>query len=149
MKRVNSIWVVILFMMAGCGGSSKSGSESDAFITVDVSSSYPKKELILQDFMDVEYIPLETSNNFLNQGFVQAVGKNIIIVKNSVRDGDIFIFDRTGKGLRKINRMGQGGEEYTFILGITLTCESVLNFLNILKKQISIVFVFSKNHYLC
>jgi len=90
MKRVNSIWAVILFMMAGCGGSSKSGSESDTFITVDVKSSYPKKELILQDFMDVEYIPLETSKDFLTQGFVQAIGKNIIIVKNFVRDGNIF-----------------------------------------------------------
>ena len=120
MKRVNIIWTIILLMMAGCGGNRKSGNDSDTFITVDVTASYPQKELILQDFMDVEYVPLETSREFLCQGFVQAIGKNIIIVKNNVRDGDIFIFDRNGKGLRKINRIGQGGEEYTFILGITL-----------------------------
>ena len=37
------------------------------------------------------------------------------------RDGDIFIYDRkTGKGLKKINREGQGGEEYTFIQRIVL-----------------------------
>jgi hypothetical protein len=52
---------------------------------------------------------------------VQAVGENIIIVRNRTTDGDIFIFDRrTGKALRKINRKGQGGEEYTSISGITL-----------------------------
>lgn len=37
-----------------------------------------KKDLILQDFMDVEYIPLETNDEFINQGFVRATGKDII-----------------------------------------------------------------------
>jgi hypothetical protein len=50
---------------------------------------------------------------------VQAIGKDIIIVINRVRDGDIFIFDRkTGKGIRKINRQGQGPEEYVTISGM-------------------------------
>jgi hypothetical protein len=87
---------------------------------VDVTKSYPKKELILQEFMDVEYIALETTDDFLCQGEVQAIGTEFIIVKNRINDGDIFIFDRNGKGLRKINRRGQSGEEYSNILGITL-----------------------------
>jgi hypothetical protein len=70
--------------------------------------------------MDVEYIPLETNDEFVNQGFVQAIGREIILVKNRNSDGDIFVYDRTGKALRKINRMGQGGEEYTNIFGIIL-----------------------------
>jgi hypothetical protein len=40
------------------------------------------------------------------------------VVTNRINDGNIFIFDRNGKALRKINRFGQGGEEYTFINGI-------------------------------
>ena len=80
-----------------------------------------KKELILQDFMDVEYIPLETKDDFICQGLVLAIGKDIILARNRIRDGDIFIYDRkTGKGLKKINREGQGGEEYTFIQRIVL-----------------------------
>ncbi|MDR2915950.1 MAG: 6-bladed beta-propeller [Tannerella sp.] len=111
MKRINTVFVIILLVVTGCGGNKQS---ADAFITVDVTKSYPKKELILQDFMDVEYIPLETSDDFLTQSLVLAVGEDLIIVKNRVNDGDIFIFDRTtGKGLRKINRKGQGPEEYT------------------------------------
>jgi len=51
MKRVNSILAIILFLMTGCGGTKQS---NDDFITIDVTKSYPKKELILQDFMDVE-----------------------------------------------------------------------------------------------
>jgi hypothetical protein len=109
---------IILYLMAGCGEDKQS---SDELITVDVTANYPKKELILQDFMDVEYIPLETTDEFLTQGFVQDVGKDIIAARNRTDDGDIFIFDRkTGKALRKINRKGQGGEEYTSISGIIL-----------------------------
>ena len=105
-------------MTAGCGGNKQSNND---LIIVDVSKSYPKKELILQDFMDVEYIALETTDEFLTQGSVQDVGAEYILVQNRINDGNIFIFDRkTGKGLRKINRQGQGPEEYVRLNGITL-----------------------------
>jgi hypothetical protein len=98
--------------MIGCTEKQRS---TDDLITVDVTAGYSQKELILQDFLDVEYIPLETTDEFLCQGFVRAIGKEIIVVTNYVNDGNIFIFDRSGKGLKKINRKGQGGEEYTNI----------------------------------
>jgi hypothetical protein len=113
MKRVGHILVIIIFVMASCKACHKSDSESVTFITVDVAKNYPKKELILQDFMDVEYIALETTDEFLCQGIVLDVGMEIILVRNQIDDGDIFVYDRTGKGLRKINRFGQGPEEYT------------------------------------
>ena len=73
---------------------------ANELITVDVTVSYPKKELILQDFMDVEYIPLETKDDFICQGLVLAIGKDIILARNRIRDGDIFIYDRkTGKDI--------------------------------------------------
>ena len=111
MKRLNFIWVIILIIVAGC---SQSGIQSEDIITVDVTANYPYKELILQDFMDVEYIPLETKDDFICQGRVVAVGKDVLIVRNHTNDGDIFIFSRNGKALRKINKKGQGGEEYTY-----------------------------------
>lgn len=111
MKQINAILALALLMvLAGCGGNKQSNND---LITVDVSKNYPKKELILQDFMDVEYIALETTDEFLTQGLVLDAGKEYLLVKNRNNDGDIFIFDRkTGKGVRKINRQGQGGEEY-------------------------------------
>ena len=119
MKRVNTfLTTILLAVTAGCGGGNK--QSTDDFLTVDVTKSYPKKELILQDFMDVEYIPLETTDEFVNQGVVLDIGKKIIVVKNRARDGDIFIFDRNGKGLRKFNHLGQGPEDYTYISSITL-----------------------------
>lgn len=119
MKNIKTILAVILLVvLAGCGGEKQS---NDNLIIVDVSKSYPKKELILQDFMDVEYIALETTDEFLTQGSVQDVGKEYLLVKNRNNDGDIFIFDRqTGKGVRKINRQGQGAEEYARINGMIL-----------------------------
>ena len=64
MKRFIFTGIIILFVMAGCGGDH---SSTDGLITVDVNDSYStKKELVLQDFMDVEYIPLETNDEFTN-----------------------------------------------------------------------------------
>jgi len=130
MKKVNTISAIILFLIAGCIGCKQSDTQNDDFITVDVTAKYPKKELILQDFMDVEYVPLETNEDFVTQGSVQDVGKDVIVVKNYASDGDIFLFDRNGKGLKKIKRQGQGGEEYTFALGITLDDDRAEIFVN-------------------
>ena len=121
MKRSTTISAAILFVMFGFIGCNQSKPQSEGLIIVDVTNTdYPIKELILQDFMDVEYIALETQNDFFNQGFVQAIGKKILLVRNRNSDGDIFVYDTKGKALRKINRKGQGGEEYTYITNITL-----------------------------
>ena len=95
---------------------------NDDLIKIDVTkTNYPKEELILQDFTDVEYIPLETTDDFVNEGLVQDIGNKFIIVTNGkTRNGDIFIYSRTGRALRKINRKGLSGEEYTGFLRIIL-----------------------------
>lgn len=115
MKSFNSI--LILLILLGC--SQNKQLESD-IITVDLTKNYPLKELILQDFMDVEYIPLETNNEFVCDNFVRAVGRNHIIMTNYTDDGNIYIFDRNGKALRKINRKGQGAEEYVNVARVVL-----------------------------
>ena len=81
-------------------------------------ADYPEKELILQDLMDVEYIALETTDDFITKGAVKAIGKDIMLVTNRGSDGDILVFDKNGKGVRKINRLGQSGEEYTQLTGV-------------------------------
>ena len=118
MKKANTILIMFLLAMSACGEGDKQAAET---ITVDVSTDYPEKELILQDIMDVEYIPLETTDEFITKGIVKAIGKNLLLVTNQSSDGDIFIFDRkSGKGLKKINRMGQGAEEYSYVSAIAL-----------------------------
>ena len=96
-------------------------SNNTALITIDVESKYPERKLMLQDFAEVEYVALETTDEFINKGIIKAIGKKHIIVSNSGSDGSIYVYDRqTGKGIRKINRKGQGGEEYTLFTEIIL-----------------------------
>jgi len=38
---------------------------TDELVTINVNKDYPEKELILQDIMDVEYIALETTDEFM------------------------------------------------------------------------------------
>lgn len=83
MKQTNVLLAAILLvLLAGCG---ENKQLHDDLITVDLSKSYPKKELILQDLMDVEYIALETTDTFLTQGLVQDIGEKILLVKNRNR----------------------------------------------------------------
>ena len=120
MRKETAMIATAFIMTVGLVGCNHSDTPEE-LIKVDTSASYPEKKLILQDFMDVEYIPLETNDEFITQGGVMAVGKKCLLVKNWVNDGDIFVFDRaTGKGIKKINRKGQGAEEYTFINDIIL-----------------------------
>lgn len=119
MKKLNLILLFVLFVLVGCQVDSK--QSEDNFITVDVTKRYPTKKLVLQDFMVVEYIPLETNNDFVNQGVVRAVSEKLLVVTNrKSSDGNIFVYDRNGKALKIINRRGQGGEEYNSISSIIL-----------------------------
>ena len=119
-NQMNWIWIFVALFLFGCGDGKQ--KDSDGLIRVDVSKSYPKKELILQDLFDIEYVPLETTDEFITTGNVRAVGEKVIVTKNNGRlDGDIFLFDRTtGKGILHFDHLGQGGEDYTNILEILL-----------------------------
>jgi hypothetical protein len=111
MKSANLILAIILSLAVSTESSGQRQTVNNDIIKVDVTKSYSsKKKLILQDFMDVEYIPLETTDEFVNQGVVLDIGKKIILVENKINDGDIFVYDRQGKAIRKINRKGGGGE---------------------------------------
>ena len=125
MKSTAFIRTIIILTVAVCSGCSRTGTQDDALITVDVTANYPHKKLVLQDFMDVEYIPLETTDEFLCRGSVWGVGKDIIVVTNfGDTNGDIFLFNRKGKGLRKINHKGGGNEEYSGFARIALDEEN-------------------------
>ncbi|MDD4514764.1 6-bladed beta-propeller [Massilibacteroides sp.] len=129
----------------GAGGC-KQPDRQEELITIDMNASHPERTLILQDFMDVEYIPLETNDEFITQGNVMEIGNQFILVKNRNNDGDIFIFDRnTGKGIRKINKRGQGAEEYGRINSITLDEDANEIFVNSTSNKKIYVYDLSGN----
>ena len=90
MKRIFTIVTIILIVISGCGENKQSTSK---LAIVDVVKNHPEKEFILQDFMDVEYIPLETNDEFVTQGKVMAIGAEVILITNWANDGNLFVFD--------------------------------------------------------
>lgn len=101
-------------LLAACQRSDK----TSGLMTVDLNLYYPEKELVLQDFMDVEYLPLETNDEFITSGILKAMGEKYLVI---VSDRKLFLFDRhTGKGIKVIDRVGQGPEEYTMAYNVVL-----------------------------
>lgn len=145
MKQLNLIITIAsVLLFSGC---EEKPTKQKEIITIDVSKSYPAKEIALQDIFDIEYVQLETTDEFMTSGNVRAIGDKLIFTKNNGRtDGNIFLFDRTtGKGIRKINRLGQGGEEYTNILEIVLDEERQELFINNHYSSKIIVYDFEGN----
>ncbi|MFT0500284.1 hypothetical protein ACMSD6_17750 [Bacteroides thetaiotaomicron] len=63
MKNIHIIWIVLSLMMIGC--KKNVSLENGDVIMIDVAKDgYSQKEIILQDFMDVEYIALDSSDDF-------------------------------------------------------------------------------------
>ena len=78
MKKTFITAIVMMATLVAC----ESPSTKLELVTINVETDYPEKELILQDFVDVEYIPLETNDEFINKGWVKAVGKNLLAIVN-------------------------------------------------------------------
>jgi len=83
---------------------------------IDFSKDYPKIEQRLQDIAEIEYIPLETTNNVLlsDQDVLSYVSDKYILIYSPAR-GDIFVFNRTGKLYSHFNHKGQSGQDYSLI----------------------------------
>jgi hypothetical protein len=93
-----------------------SQSKTDGLPVIDFSKSYPEKEVRLQDIADVEYVPLETTDDLLLSGeaTLSCISDKYIIVYES-RFGDIYVFNRNGKIHSRFNRRGGSGQEYLWI----------------------------------
>ena len=86
---------------------------------IDISKKYPTKEIHLQNVADIEYIPLETTDNILLSGSCVLVyfSDNYIIIRD-VRQNCVFVFNRNGEIITHLNRRGQGDKEYNNISGV-------------------------------
>jgi len=86
---------------------------------IDISKNYPTKKIHLQDVADIEYIPLETTNDILLSGNCRVVYfSDKYLVIRDVTQRCVFIFDRNGKIITHLNQSGQGDKEYNNIAGV-------------------------------
>ncbi len=129
----NSILIISATMLF----SSLCSATADKIIKVDVTAKYPSKEIAIQDIANIEYIPLETKVGFLTNAITHIDKKRIIGI--NFKTGDILIFNRSGKAVKKINRKGNGPQEYSRI--INQLCFDV-------EKNELFVYDFSKNRIL-
>lgn len=82
----------------------------------DISKNYPQKKLILQDIADIEYVPLETTDDvLLSGGVVLSYISDKYILLHEPTLGDVFVFDRMGRLYSHFNHLGQSGFEYQWI----------------------------------
>ena len=137
MKKYILFFLLIVFSACNRTKNNTELLDEKGILIVDVTKKYPKSDAIfIQEIAEVEYIPLETNNDFLchGNGVVAYIDDNIIIFNNKpVRN--ILIFDRKGNALRRINRQGQGGEEYVAPTDVAFDKESNELYVNDVDKK--------------
>ncbi len=82
---------------------------------VDLGKDYPEKIICVDEIADIEYIPLETTNQSVikEYGFVSMDASRIVVTDRF--QNEIFIFGVDGKFINKISHRGGGPKEYQTI----------------------------------
>jgi hypothetical protein len=115
MKFKTILFSVVLsgFFLFGCAPRNQNDSD---LIHIDVSRSYPVKEIRLEEVADIEFLQLETHEDFLFRGLPRVITSDKIIFGQS--NGDILVFSRDGKPISGFNRRGGGPGYYINIQGL-------------------------------
>lgn len=81
-----------------------------------------KDEIKISELIkDVEYIPLETSDNSLISHISMVdIYKDRIFVMDNIMQNKVYIFDIDGKFIKAVGQKGGGPEEYALITGMTI-----------------------------
>jgi len=121
---------LVLFFLAACGSKSSSpgmGGDNalpteETFKEIDLANNLKDcgKPLLLSDIVkDVEYVKLETQDNILIGDIKQLKRTEQYIFIYSRRQNHIMMFDKSGKFIRRIGRVGQGPGEMSNIQSFT------------------------------
>ncbi len=106
---MKNLFTTLSVLLLACCGT----KETSEIPVLDVTRSYTEKDVVLQNIADVEYIVLESADDFLVDNTpVRYMDDDILRMNN--QSGDIMTFDRrTGKALHSFNRTGRGPGEYS------------------------------------
>ena len=125
--------VAIFILFYGCISEKRN---ENSIIHINVSTSYPEKEMKLEEVADIEYLQLEVNEEFLFRDVPSVITTDKIIIGQK-SNGDILVFSREGKPLSKFNHKGGGPEDYNSIWGRILYDEiSDEIFLQVLSNKI-------------
>jgi len=108
--------ILTAVIISSCGRKSTTEtSDADSIIRIDLLSEAESEFVKISDIVsDLEYIPLQTTENSLIKSITKIVTrKNKIYIKNGLND--ILCFDKEGNFLYSLNKTGRGPGEYTHI----------------------------------
>lgn len=113
MKNFYLYFSLILILLLVSSSCNVDPTVSNELIELDTHAAIKnKKHLKLSDIaQSVEFVKLETSSECLISGGSFVLGEKYIVFLN-YRPGKVMLFDRSGKFLRDIGRVGQGPGEY-------------------------------------
>jgi hypothetical protein len=112
------LYTLVAFFIFGCNAPQQNNDEYEKVVipVIDVEIAVEKKQEILLSTVasDIVYLPLETRMENLIDNIRQVeVSKSYIFVRDSKR---LFQFDRSGKFIRQIGKIGRGPGEYSGIM---------------------------------
>ena len=115
MKRIiYSAAMLLALLSTACGSGNKEASELPQ---IDVNTSYPEKEICLQDVAEVSYVALDSQDDLLFNGSVGSLSDKGIVIYDGSHQRLLF-FDKQGKFLNSVDRKGQGPEEYPMMFTV-------------------------------
>ena len=116
---MKSLFLILsIFLLFSCGSNQLSKSNEGERLDFKNTISESMKLSLIVD--SVELVPLETKDDFLISGITKmryADGKFFILDRNQK---SIFVFDKKGKPVFKINNYGKGPNEYLNIRGFDI-----------------------------
>ncbi|MDR2911854.1 MAG: 6-bladed beta-propeller [Alistipes sp.] len=112
MGRFGGLLSVCILAACGQGG----GDYVDGVIVFDNSIDYPVLDLRFSDVAEVTYVPLKGVDEGYLLGSMYQYGNEISIDEDDIyirqENGGIYVFDRLGNPLRKLDRRGRGLGEW-------------------------------------
>lgn len=106
---MNKLFFIFL-SFAFCISCTREGGKNGEILSFDVTKKYPEKTMDIHEIADVEYVVLESRDSALFSNCVYLTDKYVIAF--NYYEWDYVFFDRTGKFVSRLNRGGQGPEEY-------------------------------------
>lgn len=112
-KVIHAAYILFfLVLLPGCNKNTE--SQEDRILSLNPKEAAPS--LPLSTFVDsIAYIPLETSDESIMVRVSDIIIRDTFIYAVDIEQKIVFIFDKTGKFVTKLDRRGEGPDEYMWM----------------------------------
>lgn len=100
---------MIQFVLLGC--SCTSTDQEKGLTTIDLSKDYPKKEILLSEIADIQYVYMNEENDYIYGGNPLYVSDHTFVFYS---EGSFLFFTKDGQPKSKFNHQGNGPDEYDY-----------------------------------